>query len=391
DSERTNRSLTHFVGEHVLGMKALKAMSLEAPVIAKADIFFERIRSLNFRSLLLRSNIQVVVQLSGVLFVGIVFAVMYRSPGFSIAAFAVIVYAMNQIFAQIQAGQTQLHTITTLLPYTSEALAYLDRARENEETLGGEKGFSIKRELEFRDISFTYPERGEVLSQVSFTLPKGSLTGIIGPSGSGKTTIADLLLRLIEPQKGAIFIDGLDAREIPVKAWRTHIGYVSQDAVLLNDTIASNISFYSPSLTREDVIESAKLANVHEFIKGLPEGYDTRIGDRGILLSGGQRQRVALARVLARKPELLVLDEATSSLDSASERAIQKAIDGLHGDITVVVIAHRLTTVSGADCLIVLKDGRVTEKGSPKELLKNDDSYMSTAMNAHKGNIDADV
>lgn len=391
DSERTNRGLAHFVGEHVIGMKALKAMALEEPVIAKANVFFEQIRSLNFRSLLLRSNIQVVVQLSGVLFVGIVFAVMYRSPGFSIAAFGVIVYAMNQIFSQIQAGQTQLHTITTLLPYTSEALSYLDRAQENEEARGGDKDFSIQQGLEFRDISFTYPERGEVLSRVSFVLPKGSLTGIIGPSGSGKTTVADLLLRLIEPQKGTILVDDLDAREIPVKAWRTHIGYVAQDAVLLNDTIASNISFYSSALTREDVIEAAKLANVHDFIESLPEGYETRIGDRGILLSGGQRQRVALARVLVRKPELLVLDEATSSLDSESERAIQKAIEGLHGDITVVVIAHRLTTVSGADQLIVLKDGKIAEEGSPKELLTRRDSYLATALKTHEQSTGADI
>ena len=379
DSERTNRGLAHFVGEHVIGMKALKTMALEEPVIAKADVFFEQIRSLNFRNIILRSNIQMVAQLSGVLFVGIVFAVMYRSPGFSIAAFGVIVYAMNQIFSQIQAGQTQLHTFTTLLPYTSEALSYLDRARANKESRGGEKNFSIRRGLEFRDISFTYPERGEVLSRVSFNLPKGSLTGIIGPSGSGKTTIADLLLRLIEPQKGAIFVDDLDAREIPVKAWRTHIGYVAQDAVLLNDTIASNISFYSPSLTRGDVIEAAKLANVHDFIEGLPDGYDTRVGDRGILLSGGQRQRVALARVLVRKPELLVLDEATSSLDSESERAIQKAIERLHGDITVVVIAHRLTTVSGADRIIVLSDGSIAEIGTPQELRAQESSYLNRA------------
>ena len=390
DSERTNRGMTHFVGEHVIGMKALKAMALEEPVIAKAGVFFDKMRGLNLRSIILRSNIQMLVQLAGVVFVGLVFVIMYRSPGFSIAAFGVIVYAMNQIFSQIQAGQVQLHTITIMVPYISEVLSHIDQSRTKKESRGGDKDFALKRGLAFKDISFSYPERGEVLSRVSFTLPKGSFTGIIGPSGAGKTTIADILLRLVEPGEGVILVDGVDAGDISIRAWREHIGYVSQDAVLLNDTILSNISFYNTALSREDVIEAARQANVHDFIKGLPEGYDTHIGDRGILLSGGQRQRIALARVLARKPELLVLDEATSSLDAESERAIQTAIEKLHGDITVVVIAHRLTTVTGADHLIVVKGGKVTEEGSPEELLTRRDSYLAGAMKTH-GKTDADV
>src|SRR3989338_696587 len=391
DSERTNRGMTHFVGEHVIGMKALKAMALEEPVIARANVFFDKMRGLNLRSIILRSNIQMLVQLAGVVFVGLVFVIMYRSPGFSIAALGVIVYAMNQIFSQIQAGQVQLHTITVMVTYISEALSHVDQSRSNEESLGGDKEFVLKRGLAFKDISFSYPERGEVLSRVSFTLPKGSFTGIIGPSGAGKTTIADILLRLVEPGGGAILVDGVDAGEISIRAWREHIGYVSQDAVLLNDTILSNISFYNTALSREDVIEAARQANVHDFIKGLPEGYDTHIGDRGILLSGGQRQRIALARVLARKPELLVLDEATSSLDAESERAIQTAIEKLHGDITVVVIAHSLTTVTGADRLIVVKGGKVTEEGSPEELLTRRDSYLAGAMKSHEKDVDTRV
>lgn len=389
EAERTTRGLAHFVGEHVIGMKALKAMALEAPVVEKANALFERMRYLNLRSVILRSYLGTIVQLTGVVFVAIVFVIMYRSPGFSIAAFGVIVYAMNQIFSQIQAGQEQLHTVIALTPYIEGSLSYVDEAKKNVEAKGGDRLFSIKKEVAFKDVSFSYPGRDAVLSHVSFSLPKGSLTGIIGPSGAGKTTIADLLLRLVEPESGTIFADDLAVREIPVAAWRTHIGYVSQDAVLLNDTIESNISFYDPSVTREGVVKAAKLANVHDFIEGLPQGYDTHIGDRGILLSGGQRQRVALARVLARKPELLVLDEATSSLDAESERAIQAAIEGLHGDITVLVIAHRMTTVGGADRILVVDRGTVVESGTPHDLLSKPDSYYNRM--TRSGALDSDI
>ena len=382
DTERTNRTLAHFVGEHVIGMKALKAMALEDPVVERATTLFDHMRHLNIQSIVLRSYVGVIVQLSAVVFVAIIFVIMYRITGFSIASFGVIVFAMNQIFAQIQTGQEQLHAVAALTPYIEGSLTYLDEARENTEAREGETLFSIKRELVFKDVSFSYPGRDAILSRVSFVLKKGSLTGVIGPSGAGKTTIADLLLRLVEPKDGIILADGLDVREIPVVSWRTHVGYVSQEAVLLNDTIESNISFYDPSLTRQEVIEAAKLANVHDFIKGLPEGYDTHIGDRGVLLSGGQRQRVALARVLARKPELLVLDEATSSLDAESERAIQTAIEALHGDITVLVIAHRITTVARADWILVVNGGTIAEAGTPAELLARPDSFFARSMHA---------
>ncbi|HEY4516870.1 MAG TPA: ABC transporter ATP-binding protein [Candidatus Paceibacterota bacterium] len=361
DAERTNRSLAHFVSEHVIGMKAIKAMALEEPVKARGREFFDLTRTLNLRARVMGGYVQVLVQSAGIVFVAITFAIMYRSPGFTLASFAVIVYAINQIFAQIQSGQNQLHTIVRLLPYIGEAFAYGDRTKANAEARGGGAPFALQQSIEFRHVSFTYPERGSVLSDADFQIHKGELLGIVGPSGAGKSTLADLLLRLIEPTSGMIVVDGRDVQEISVEAWRSHVGYVAQDAVLLNDTIEQNIRFYNAKVGMADVVAAAKLANIHEFIETLPRGYETVIGDRGILLSGGQRQRVALARVLARKPELLVLDEATSSLDQESERAIQAAVEGLRGGITIVVIAHRLSTIEGADRFIGIKDGVVSE------------------------------
>ena len=361
EAERTNRALAHFVSEHVIGMKAIKAMALEKPVKERGREFFDLMRTLSMRARVMGGYVQVLVQIAGILFVAITFAIMYRSPGFSLASFAVIVYAINQIFAQIQSGQTQLHSIVALLPYISQTLSYGDETREHQEPKGGNAAFTLGSGVEFRDVSFSYPERGLVLARTNFTIQKGELLGVVGPSGAGKSTLADLLLRLIEPSSGAIYADGRDVREISVEAWRGHVGYVAQDAVLLNDTIEENIRFYNPRVGMTDVVAAAKLANIHEFIETLPHGYETVIGDRGILLSGGQRQRVALARVLARKPQLLVLDEATSSLDTESERAIQTAVEGLRGNITILVIAHRLSTIEGADRILKVEGTRVVE------------------------------
>ena len=361
DVETTNRGLAHFVGEHVIGMKAVKAMALEKPVIDRGSGFFERMKVLNIRSVLFRGSAEVIVNMGAVVFIGIVFAIMYKSPNFSVAAFAVIVYAVNQIFSQIQAGYGQLHTISTLLPYVAEALSYGERAEDSAEHSGGKGNFSFASELEFNNISFSYPNRGEVLRSATFSIRPGELIGIVGPSGSGKTTVADLLLRLIEPTSGRITVGGNDVREVPVQEWRTHVGYVAQEVVLLNDTIEENIRFYNPRLSQKDIIRAAEQAHIHHFIETLPHGYKTVIGDRGVTLSGGQRQRVALARVLARKPALLILDEATSALDAESEQAIQKAIEDLHGSVTIVVIAHRLSTLATADRFLAVKDGSVSE------------------------------
>ena len=313
--ESNNRALAHFAAEHVIGMKALKAMAVEREVEKSGDGYFERVRMFNINILFLRSVIQMAIQFAGVFFIGVVFFIMYKSPGFSIAAFAVIVYAINQIFSQVQTGQSQLHGLGSLTPYLMQIIATRDEAVKNMETAAGNKSFDIERSLSFDSVSFSYPKRAPTLSDVSFEIPCGQLVALIGPSGAGKTTVADLILRLADPARGAIRVDDTDIREISLREWRTHVGYVPQDSTLLNETIERNISFYDDSITHEDVVNAAVQANIHSFIETLPLKYQTIVGDRGILISGGQRQRIALARSLARKPDILILDEATSSLD----------------------------------------------------------------------------
>lgn len=228
----------------------------------------------------------------------------------------------------------------------------------------------FEREVVFDRVSFRYGDGDPVLRDVSFTLPKGKVVALVGPSGAGKTTLADLLPRFHDPVSGQILMDGVPLTRIGRRSLRALMGVVSQDTVLLNDTVRANIAYGSPGATAEQIEAAAEAANASSFLAALPQGFDTVLGERGTRLSGGQRQRIAIARALLRDPPILILDEATSALDTESERLVQQAIERLMQDRTVLVIAHRLATVRDADEIVVLDSGAVTQRGSHEELLR---------------------
>jgi subfamily B ATP-binding cassette protein MsbA len=222
--------------------------------------------------------------------------------------------------------------------------------------------------IEYRDVSFSY-QTEEVLSNISVEIPKGKVIALVGPSGGGKTTFVDLLPRFYDPLSGGIFVDDIDIRDYRIDDLRSLMGIVTQESILFNDSVYNNIVFGKPGVTKEDVISAARVANAHEFIMAMEEGYETNIGDRGTKLSGGQRQRLSIARAILRNPPILILDEATSSLDSESEKLVQDALLKVMKDRTSIVIAHRLSTIKFADRIIVLEKGRIIESGDHEELI----------------------
>ncbi len=230
-------------------------------------------------------------------------------------------------------------------------------------------------EIEFKQIDFAYQPERPILQQLSFTIPAGKTVAVVGASGAGKSTLARLLYRFYDVNQGQIFIDKQDIATVSQASLRSHIGIVPQDTVLFNDTIYYNLQYACPSASKETVINAAKLAHIHEFITSLPKGYDSIVGERGLKLSGGEKQRIAIARAILKQPKILIFDEATSSLDSKTEQAIQQTLNDLAQHHTTLIIAHRLSTIINADWILVMDHGKIIEQGQHQTLLEQQGSY----------------
>ena len=258
----------------------------------------------------------------------------------------------------------------------TEAFAGLDRIRElrdmateDQEDATKTSVPSVVGRVEFDHVSFEYEAGTPVLKDVSFTAPAGTTTALVGSSGSGKSTMISLIMAFAQPQQGQIKVDGTPVSELKLREYRRHLGVVMQDNFLFDGTVMENIAFTKPGATKDEVMAVAKIANAHEFIQGFPQQYDTIVGERGVKLSGGQRQRVAIARAILGDPRVLILDEATSSLDSESEHLIQEGLRRLRAGRTTFVIAHRLSTITSADQILVLEHCQIIERGTHQELL----------------------
>ncbi|MGB4491448.1 MAG: ATP-binding cassette domain-containing protein, partial [Halanaerobiales bacterium] len=233
----------------------------------------------------------------------------------------------------------------------------------------------VRGEIEYRNVSFSYDNDSQVLEDINLKIKSGETIAFVGPSGAGKTTLCNLLPRFYEINKGAILLDGIDIRDLSLKSLRANIGIVQQDVFLFNGTIRDNIAYGKPGATDEEIVEAAKKAAAHDFIMELSNGYETEIGERGVKLSGGQKQRISIARTFLKNPPILILDEATSSLDNESERVIQQSLDQLAKGRTTLIIAHRLSTIQNADRIIVLAEEGIVQEGTHNTLINSKGLY----------------
>lgn len=384
NTSETIKKLSHHLNQHITGAKTIKSMSLEDEVYLKGVANFHELKDMRLKWSRYGILLNTFVEPVSLGLVVAIFLTSYQSPDFNIATFVAIIYLVQKMFSFIQSIQGKFNAINEALPLINILVSYEKDVDKNREFPSGHKKFIFNNALEFKDVSFGYAENPNIIDSLNLSIKNGEMVGLIGPSGAGKTTIVDLILRLFRPRNGELLIDGANIDEIDKKSWHEKIGYVSQDIFLLNDTIENNIRFYSNSLSEKDVVEASKSANIYDFIETLPDKFKTIVGERGVQLSGGQRQRVVLARILARKPCILILDEATSALDNESEHKIQEAIKNLKGKLTILIIAHRLSTVMHSDNILVLKDNSIVEKGSPQELLQDSESYFYKNYNLDK-------
>ncbi|MBR9919680.1 MAG: ABC transporter ATP-binding protein [Bacteroidetes bacterium] len=290
--------------------------------------------------------------------------------------FITYIVLFYQIINPAKSISTAIYDIKRGDASASRIFEVMDTTNHLEDKANAQSKSDFTQGIQLEKVAFTYPDGTPVLSQFDLSIEKGNTIALVGQSGSGKSTIANLLNRFYDVQGGKISIDGTDIRDIKIKDLRKLIGYISQEAILFNDTVRNNLLLGKPDASEEEMIEAAKVANAHDFIGEMASGYDTNIGDRGSRLSGGQRQRLTIARAVLKNPPILILDEATSALDSESEMLVQQALEKLMANRTSLVIAHRLSTIQHADEIILLKEGQILERGTHQELLAKEGDYQ---------------
>ncbi|MEP7128975.1 MAG: ABC transporter ATP-binding protein [Chitinophagales bacterium] len=366
--------------ETISGSKIIRAFNAEPMLRAKFTKENNRFRQstksiLNTRELAapVTETFSIAIVVGIMLYGGTM--VLSQQSGLSASEFIAFIALYSQILPPAKNISSAVTSIQRGLASGERVLKIIDEPVMIKEAPNAIGINTFKEQIEFRNVSFGYEDKRYALNSINVSIPKGKVIALVGPSGSGKTTFADLLPRFYDPTDGAILIDGTDIRNYKIKDLRGLIGMVSQEPVLFNDTVHNNLAFGMENVTEEAVINAAKVANAHDFISRLENGYQTIIGDRGGKLSGGEKQRLTIARAVLKNPPILILDEATSSLDTESERLVQTALYKLMENRTSIVIAHRLSTIQNADEIFVLRKGRLEERGTHKELLGKDGVY----------------
>ena len=365
--------------EHLGGMKIAKSFGAEARHIRRFQEYSDQTEGKVLQFGRLRAKTGMYFDIGAVVAISILFYLAVGILHIAATRLFLLIYLLARIIPRVSLLHQYYQNIMNMLPAYMAVATLQNRSAAAAEPLqdGTHAPLTLEQGIVFQDVTFQYPERGEAfaLQGVNLVIPSRQVTAIAGPSGAGKTTLADLIMGLLMPGQGCILIDDAPLTGERLHAWRRSIGYVPQETYLFHDTIRANLLWARPEATEGDLRLALEMAAIDTFVKSLPAGLDTVIGDRGMQLSGGERQRLALARALLRRPALLLLDEATSSLDRGNEQQIQAALERLRGDLTIVVIAHRLSTIRSADNIVVLREGRIVEMGKSEEL-----AYLGTRL-----------
>lgn len=358
------------------GLKVVKAHALERQLVERQKVLFRAEIRPELQLVWFRSGPTLVNELLAIVIVLGLGAMTFLFPslGIQFSTLAAFLFAVRRIapsMTSINSASVNLNTFKRNLEVIEEVLEHLPQEKRGGKLVG------TVEEVRFAQATFSYASRPDhqVLKAFTATMRRGTVTAIVGPTGAGKSTIANLLMGLYELRSGSVFITGTPMDQVDVQAWRSKVGYVPQDVFVFNATIRENITLGDDRVPVLQMEWAARVAQLHEFIASLPEGYDTVVGDRGLRLSGGQCQRLAIARAILRRPDVLVFDEATSALDNLTERAVYNAIGTLHRDAIVIVIAHRLSTVREADQILVLQGGRMVESGTHETLISQRGVY----------------